>query len=458
MSFNRVFGVTVALLLLSIAAIFVARGELTWSVGILFLGYDTWLLCRMIALSRSALKGFPLPSGAAERPTMTVLVPARNERSVLPACLDALLAQEDAAEHIRIIDDGSSDGTVAMLAERYGIVLEGEHGRSTTYPHLHLWAKPSSGKAASFNQILPDCRGDLIVTIDADTVVEPGCLAAMRAAFARDGKLAAACGILRPRCRGGKLARYFEFFQRYEYIRAFLWRLAWSRLDSLVLVSGAFAVYRRDVLEKLAGFDAGSWVEDYELLYRLHRRSATEDLGWHVRVIPGARAETDAPSAPGQFLRQRARWFGGFLSTIFANRDMVGSPRFGNVGRHLLPIKTIDTLLPLFAAATQLSLIFLIIHGPFPGRELLVLLGLKLLFDLVMHLWAMRLYARWLDLPLTLGWELASLLASVLEPFFFQPLRYSGAISGWVAFLRKRLEWSPQRLASPSRTAEEAGP
>ena len=458
LTFWRVFGFVIAVLLVSLVALFTAHAALAWTVGIIYIGYDTWLLSRLISQSRAALREKPVTRPCSERPTMTVVVPARNECSVLPACLDALLGQEDGAEEIWVIDDGSQDGTREMLAKRYGISLNGERGQSSMHVGLRLWSKESTGKAKSFNAILPDCTGDLVVTIDADTVIAPGSLKAFREAFAQDTDLAAGCGILVPQCRAGGAGRYFEFFQRFEYLRAFLWRLAWSRLNALVLVSGAFAVYRREVLSQLGGFDAGSWVEDYELLYRLHRVAGVGGMKWDVRVITGARAVTDAPGAPGQFLRQRSRWFGGFLTTLFANKAMVGQPRFGGMGRVLLPIKVIDTLLPLFAAIAQVSLVVLAVRGNFLSGPLLLLIVGKLAFDLTMHLWAMRLYARWLGIPCTAGWMAQSLAASLLEPFCFQPLRYSGALAGWVAFLRNRFSWESQRLGANAVPVAEETP
>ena len=170
------------------------------------------------------------------------------------------------------------------------------------------------------------------------------------------------------------------------------------------------------------------------------------------------RAVTDAPGAPGQFLRQRSRWFGGFLTTLFANKAMVGQPRFGGMGRVLLPVKVIDTLLPVFAALAQVSLVVLLIRGSFLSWPLIALIGGKLLFDLTMHLWAMRLYARWLEIPCTAGWMAASLAATLLEPFCFQPLRYFGALAGWVAFLRNRFSWESQRLEAGAAPVAEQTP
>ncbi len=453
--FFGLFGLGLLLFVLSLVALFTAHGMLAWCVGFLYLAYDTWLLSRLIVWSRQALARPPAAlSTPASRPAITVLIPARNEAPILPACLDAILSQEEPAEQIWIIDDGSEDDTRGMLARRYGLPLHKERADSERWGNLSLWSKPSSGKADSFNQILPLCSGDLIVTIDADTVIAPGSLAAIRRDFGNDSSLAAACGILSPRCRPGKWARYFEFFQKYEYLRAFLWRLAWSRFNALVLVSGAFAIYRRTVLEQIGGFDPGSWVEDYELLYRLHRKAGDGLAPWQVSVIPDARAITDAPSAPPQFLRQRSRWFGGFLSTLFTNSDMVGQRRYGAMGRILLPVKTIDTLLPFYAATAQIALLVFVFRGGFLTPLLISILAAKLFFDLCMHIWALRIFTRWLSWKP--GWRLTafSLVASLLEPFCFQPLRYTGALAGWLAFLRNRFSWESQRLAAPSSIPE----
>ncbi|MFX7764013.1 glycosyltransferase family 2 protein, partial [Acinetobacter baumannii] len=88
---------------------------------------------------------------------------------------------------------------------------------------------------------------------------------------------------------------------------------AWMQERGLLLISGAFAAFRREAVVRVGGFDPDCLVEDYELIHRLYRHSADHDLGWTIRVIGGATARTDAPASPMAFLRQRRRWFGGFL-------------------------------------------------------------------------------------------------------------------------------------------------
>src|SRR5262249_32673104 len=152
---------------------------------------------------------------------------------------------------------------------------------------------PHGGKARALNQTILRLNTDLVVTADADTLLEPGAIAAMRGAFAREPELVAATGVLRPICGPGLSGRFVEWFQSYEYVRNFLSRYAWMRLDSLLLISGAFAVFRRKALVEVGGFDPECLVEDYELIHRLHRHSIDNGLGWRVRVIGEAQASTD---------------------------------------------------------------------------------------------------------------------------------------------------------------------
>ena len=451
--FSLLFGTTLGLLVFSLAAGWAFPGPWAWAVGLLYIGYDSWLLAYMVSASRRAVRDdlaadpFAL-RGAA--PRLSVLVPARNERAILPACLAALEGQAVPGDEIVVIDDGSTDGTAAWLEARYALGTPGPDGLRASahpaWPGLKLLAKERSGKADSLNRTMRLAGGDVVVTLDADTLLQPRALEAVRAAFANDPGLAAACGVLTPVCGPG-LGRLFEFYQRFEYLRGFLWRLAWMRNEMLLLVSGAFAAYRKPVLERLHGYDAKSLVEDYDLIYRLHRLSYEKGLGWKTLVIPAARATTDSPGRPRQFLQQRTRWFAGFLETLFRNRDMVGDPRYGTVGRWMLPIKAVDCLLPVYALCAALLLVVLLcLHRGLPP-VILAVLGAKLLFDLAFHFWAMRLYHRWQGIPLTAAQWGRSLLATLTEPLGFQLLRHAGAVLGWVAFLRGRIDWAPQRAA-----------
>ena len=133
-----------------------------------------------------------------------------------------------------------------------------------------------------------------------------------------------------------------QWFQTYEYIRNFLGRYAWMRAGCLQLISGAFAGFRREAVTGVGGFDDACLVEDYELVARMRRFAGDQGLDWRFeyrrRAGPYGCAERRAT-----FLRQRRRWFGGFLQTHWWYRGMVGDPRFGRLGTVMLPVKAIDT-------------------------------------------------------------------------------------------------------------------
>jgi cellulose synthase/poly-beta-1,6-N-acetylglucosamine synthase-like glycosyltransferase len=231
---------------------FGATGLLAWAAGLLYVTYDTALLLTVFFKTRFILKGLPaIPAAsqqaASDRLTLAIIVAARNEAAALPRTIDALLAQHDLPETILVVDDGSTDDSAAVLAAHYGLIADvgGEIGRSPSQPRLALLRRLPGGKARALNAGIARLGEDLILTVDADTLLEASAIDAVRSAFAAEPALAGVCGVLRPICMPAAGARFFEWFQTYEYIRAFISRIAWMRSDALLLVSGAFAGFRR---------------------------------------------------------------------------------------------------------------------------------------------------------------------------------------------------------------------
>ena len=124
---------------------------------------------------------------------------------------------------------------------------------------------------------------------------------------------------------------------------------------------------------------------------------------------------------------------------------MVANPRYGRIGRFMLPIKTIDTLLPVYALFAVLVLAGFVTFGRRVDKFIIGLLIAKALFDLTFHCWAVVLYQRWQKIPLTRMLWAQSFLATLTEPLVFQVLRHLGAVLGWIYFLRGKMQWQPQR-------------
>ncbi|MBK6720450.1 MAG: glycosyltransferase family 2 protein [Sphingomonadales bacterium] len=430
-----------------VAQAFFRQGLAAWSAGLAYIFYDT---CLLAFTGWQARKLYRPPNPAVSdvpRPTLAVIIAAHNEEHAIAVTIDALAAQTDAPDLILVADDGSTDGMGDVLETRYGLTRP-EFGQTClpgpVMPSLRWLRLPQGGKARVLNAALAMTDCDIVLTVDADTLVETHAIAVMRESFRTEPALVAATGVLTPVCGKGPVARFFQWFQTYEYVRNFVSRYAWMQLNGLLLISGAFAAFRRDALVTVGGFDPDCLVEDYELIHRLHRWSAEHGKDWTVRVIGAARARTDAPETIMSFLRQRRRWFAGFLQTQRWNRDMTGNARFGKLGTAMMPVKALDTLQPIYGLAAFILLIGFVAAGRYALAFpiLLVMIG-KIVVDISFHLWCLGHYRRWTGDRQSAG-AAKALFAAVLEPFSFQLMRHAGAAWGWWTFLTGQHSWGRQ--------------
>ena len=263
----------VVLWLLLFARAFFLQGVVAWSTGIAYVVYDTLLLAFVTWKTLPLMRPTPPLEpdfDARNLPGMGVIVASHNEATVLPVTLAALLRQTHGPAQIVIADDGSTDATHALLTERFGLTAAADgvlSAPSSLYPNLYWLRVPHGGKARALNAAIMVMTTETVMTVDADTLLDDDATYAMRAAFASEPKLVAAAGILVPVCGKSVSGRVFQWFQTYEYMRNFIARFAWMRADSLLLISGAFASFRRDALVDVGGFDPQCLVEDHTPRY-----------------------------------------------------------------------------------------------------------------------------------------------------------------------------------------------
>jgi cellulose synthase/poly-beta-1,6-N-acetylglucosamine synthase-like glycosyltransferase len=426
-----------------------------WSIGLVYIFYDTCLLAFTLWQTRSLFtprqdQGVTKVLDAFNRPSLCVIIAAHNEDRALAVTLDALAAQTDQPDMIIIADDGSTDLSADVLTRDYGFEppkISQLSGPSPVQPNVYWLRLAHGGKARALNTALVHVKTDLVVTVDADTLLEKNAIQAMRQSFVNDGHLVAATGVLTPVCGQTVKGRLFQWFQTYEYVRNFCSRYAWMQVNGLLLISGAFAAFRRNALIKVGGFDPDCLVEDYELIHRLHRYAYENGEHWTVAVVGEARARTDAPETISSFLNQRRRWFGGFLQTQRWNRDMVGNRRFGWLGKAMMPVKALDTLQPLYGIAAFVLLTAFVVTGQFNLAlpVLIVMLG-KVFVDITAHFVLLSRYRRWTGDKQSEG-VLKALIAALVEPFTFQLLRHAAAALGWWTFLAGKHSWDKQSRA-----------
>ena len=188
---------------------------------------------------------------------ITVLVPAYNEARVINATIASLLTQETGmgrTVRVLVIDDGSSDDTAAVARALYG-----------GHPQVEIYSFPNGGKASALNHGLRLANTEVVVVIDADTVLAPGALTCLAAHFA-DPRVAAVAGNAKVGNRVNLLTRW----QALEYITAQnVERRAMALLNCVSVVPGAIGAWRREVLVGLGGFASDTLAEDADLTLRV---------------------------------------------------------------------------------------------------------------------------------------------------------------------------------------------
>lgn len=300
-------------------------------------------------------------------PGIAVLVPAYNEEATIVESLQSLLTLNYPDREIVVINDGSTDRTLEVLKENfdlssvdapipYDVPSEAIQNvyRSETYDELLVVDKENGGKSDALNAGLWLTEKELFCAVDSDTIIERYALLQIVRPFLRDPERAVASGgtirvandciIEDGQVKEVNLPKTgLPGLQVMEYLRAFYsGRLGLNRLKGLILISGAFGLFRSDYAREIGGYRHNTITEDFDIVVRLHRYLTDNDLEYRVDFVPEPVAWTEVPASRRVLGRQRRRWYRGMIETLVSNRKMLFNPSYGRVG---------TIILPLFAAA-----------------------------------------------------------------------------------------------------------
>lgn len=301
---------------------------------------------------------------------VSVIAPAFNEELSITQSVQALLALEYPQHEVIVVNDGSKDNTLQTLIDVYGLlpinreqlaVLQKTEIRGTyaspRYPNLLVVDKENGRKADAANAGIGFARMPLVCVIDADSIIErDGLMRAAEPFMADDGELIAVGGAIRI-ANGCEVVRgtltkigipksFIPRFQVVEYLRAFLIaRVANAELDMLMLISGAFGLFRRSVVVEVGGYRHDTVGEDLELVVRMHRHMREQGRKYRVAFVPEVVCWTEAPATMQGMRNQRARWQQGALETLQRHKVMIANPKYGRIGMIAMPQLVIEDVL-----------------------------------------------------------------------------------------------------------------
>lgn len=294
-------------------------------------------------------------------PSISILAPAYNESVSIRDSVRAMIALNYPNHEVVVINDGSTDDTLEVLIEHFRLYKSSRFASGSIPANpiraiyesrdvipLIVVDKENGGKADSLNVGLNVSRSLLVAVIDADSLLETNSLLHMTIPFLTDDRTVASGGIVRVangcKVENGRIAEIgipenlIARFQVIEYLRAFLGgRIAFSFLNSLLIISGAFGLFRREAIVDADGFETATVGEDMELVVRLHRISRVKKEQYRVVFVSDPVCWTQVPETLRVLHRQRNRWQRGSAESLWIHRRIFMNPKFGVLGLFAVP-------------------------------------------------------------------------------------------------------------------------
>lgn len=402
-------------------------------------------------------------------PGISLIAPAYNEGLTIIDNVKSLLSIMYNNYEVIIINDGSKDDTLSKMIAAFDLVkvpydlqnhihtkpVRGVYkSRNLAFKKLMVVDKENGGKADALNVGLNISAKDLVACIDVDCIIEPDALLKMVKPFLEEPveviasggvvRIANSCVVEEGRLIEVRLPQNIVArFQVLEYMRAFLLgRMAWAKLNGLLLISGAFGLFKRDIAIKAGGYNHKTVGEDMELVVRMRAYMHEHRRKYKVSYIPDPLCWTEAPANYTILGRQRNRWARGTFETLKIHRRIFFNPRYGVIGMLSYPFWFFFEWLAPFVEFFGLAF-FLI----------LVILGkVNWVFFLTLLL-AVYVFAIFISMCSLLAEEMSffkytakrevgkMMLTALIEPFWFHPRVVWWSIKGNYDLIKGKKSW-----------------
>lgn len=402
-------------------------------------------------------------------PGISILAPAYNEEASIVDNVKSILTLSYPNYEIVIINDGSTDRTLQELVETYELVpvdyipsnnlftknikaiYKSKH---KSFEKLTVIDKENGGKSDALNAGINICANEIICCIDVDCVLEHDALLKLVKPFLNnDKKVIASGGIIRiaNSCiiEDGKIIKIclpdklIPRVQILEYFRAFLMgRMAWARLDGLLLISGAFGMFDKKTVLEAGGYDTKTVGEDMELLVRMRRMMQERKEEYVVGFIPNPLCWTEVPETLKVLYRQRNRWARGTIETLWSHRGMLFNPKYKVLGLLSTPYWLFfEWMAPIIEFIGFIFIIVLVVLGKLDGIIFLSFFLVSYTFSVLYSITAIffeeysfQQYKRPKDI-------LALISTALIEPFFYHPYVMWCAIKGNYDLITGKKNW-----------------
>ena len=392
-------------------------------------------------------------------PTITIIAPAYNEGLTIVENVRSLLSLQYVNYEVMVVNDGSKDDTLQKLIEGYDLEkidksidpnikskqIRGIY-KSTqrSFSKLTVVDKLNGGKSDALNAGIYLSESKYVGCIDVDCLIQPDSLLHVVKSFYQhsEKRVIAVGGVIRVanscKISGGTLEEirmpknWLAKFQLLEYTRSFLLgRMAWGRIDSLLIISGAFGFFDREIALAVGGYDTNTVGEDMEIIFRMRRYMHDIDMPYHVAYIPDPLCWTEVPESLKIFMNQRDRWSRGNLETLRTHKDMFFNPKYGRLGMLSYPYwffyEWLAPILEFLGLIAVLVFFYLgVLNWDFFIAITVTIYCFSIMFSFYAILWEVYSYNQY---PKTRD-ILTLMLFAILEPIFFHPIIVWSSVRG----------------------------
>lgn len=394
-------------------------------------------------------------------PPISLLVPAYNEQASIASSVHSMLQLSYQEFEIVVINDGSKDDTLKVLEQEFALIpfpeayrqrlktqpVRGIY-RSTLYNNLRVIDKENGGKADSLNAGINTARYPLFCGVDADSILQRDSLQRMAQPFLEDTRVVAAGGSIRI-ANGCQVSNGFlqkvdlpkkilPLLQIVEYLRAFLFgRMGWSPLNAMLIISGAFGLFKKEAVIEAGGYRTGTIGEDMELVVRIHRLYRRAKKPYRIVFVPDPICWTEAPEDLATLKNQRIRWQRGLLESLSLNLGLLCHYRGGAAGWLAFPFMLLfEALGPIIELAGYLFMFALFLSGMISSQALWVFLFVAIGFGILLSVSSLLLEEITFHIYPRPRHLLLLLLIVLLENFGYRQINSWWRFIGIVRWLR----------------------
>lgn len=398
---------------------------------------------------------------------VSIIVPVYNEAVGVVDTVRSLFSLRYPTTEIIIVNDGSTDNTVALAIEELNMIPIEKIIRkslatkpikaiyvSQIYPNCYLVDKENGGKADALNVGINFSSFPYFCSLDGDSILEKNSLLRiMQPIMLSDEEVIASGGNVRiangMQMEFGHVVHQqlsnnaLVVMQVIEYLRAFLMgRIALSKRQMVLVISGAFSVFSKEWVIKAEGYAVNTIGEDMELVVRLQRLLREEGSNKRIEFIADPVCWTEAPETLAVLRKQRRRWHQGLLESLWRHRIMLFNPRYGRIGLVAMPyFLLIECLSPLIELGGYMYVIYAYFMGGIYYEFSLLLILLFIIYGTGFALTSV-LFEMWSLTSFTSHKELSRLfMAALTELFWYRPLTLIWRVEGMIHFVLGKKVW-----------------